>query len=132
MRPAWRTTSYQQVQRPASYADWEAIVLSQIADLADFADHGTLEHDAYLGVDAPRLPGCERATGTRWYNFDPRGHLECGMAGPPGSRDEPDGVRVQLAGPIDPLVPHEPGEEATAALTWADPAQLAICGQQHE
>lgn len=53
LRAAWRTTSYQQVQHPVSYADWQAVVLSQIADLADLTDHGTLDHDAHFGVDAP-------------------------------------------------------------------------------
>jgi hypothetical protein len=132
LRAAWRTTSYPQVQHPVTYADWQAVVLSQIADLADFAGNGTLDDDAYFGVDAPRLPGCQRATGSRWYNFDPKACLECGMAGSLGDWDEPDGIRMLVAGPVDPLVPHEPGEQTMAALTWADLAQLAICGQQYE
>jgi hypothetical protein len=76
-----RSASFRYVEEPATRADWEAIVLSQIVDLADFADHGSLDELAYFGVDAPRPEGCERATGGRWYNFDPRGYLECGMAG---------------------------------------------------
>jgi hypothetical protein len=40
MRAAWRTTPYAFAPEPSSYSDWERIVLSQIADLADRADAG--------------------------------------------------------------------------------------------
>src|SRR5213078_3659578 len=63
------------------FAAWEAVVLSQIADLADFADQGPLDEMAYFGLDAPRPDGACRATWIRWYNFDPVGYLECGLAG---------------------------------------------------
>ncbi len=130
---AWRSASFQHVDEPVSYADWEAIVLSQIADLADFVDHGPLDEHAYFGVDAPRPDSCVRATGIRWYNFDPRGYLECGVAGSLGGWDEDDGVRKPVPGPVVPLVPEpEPGERSVAAVGGAELAELARCGQEYE
>ena len=130
---AWRSASFRYVDEPTSYADWEVIVLSQIADLADFADQGPLGEHAYFGVDAPRPGGCVRATDMRWYNFDPRGYLECGMAGSMGGWDEDDGVRKQVPGPVVPLVVEPaPGERSVAAVSWAELAELARCGQEYE
>jgi hypothetical protein len=121
------------VEEPATRADWEAVVLSQIADLADFADHGPLDELASFGVDAPRPDGCVRATGRRWYNFDPRGYLECGMAGSLGGWDERDGIRDLVSGPVVPLTPEPPpGEHQVTAISWADLADLARCGQEYE
>jgi len=130
---AWRSASFRYVEEPASYADWEALVLSQIADLADFADQGPLDEYAYFGVDAPRPDGCVRATDVRWYNFDPKGYLECGMAGSLGGWDEDDGVRKAVPGPVVPLVREpEPGERSVAAIGWAELAELARSGQEYE
>ncbi|MBO4205843.1 hypothetical protein GSF22_07460 [Micromonospora echinofusca] len=130
---SWRTAEFAHVDEPADHADWERIVLSQIADLADFADQGPLDEHAYFGVDAPRPAGCVRATDRRWYNFDPRGYLECGMAGALGGWDEADGLRVPVPGPVLPLRPEPaPGERPLPTLTWADLADLAICGQEYE
>ncbi|GAA0966203.1 hypothetical protein GCM10009555_007460 [Acrocarpospora macrocephala] len=132
-RPVWRTTSYDLAREPASYADWEQVVLSQIADLADFADAGPLDEYAFFGVDVPRPWGVVRATGVRWYNFDPRTYLECGMAGSIGGWDEADGFRKAVPGPVISLTSEpEPGERPLNTLTWADLAELAICGQEYE
>jgi hypothetical protein len=129
----WRSARFQYVDEPVSHADWEAIVLSQIADLADFADHGPLDEHAYFGIDAPQPDGCVRATDSRWYNFDPRGYLECGMAGSLGGWDEDDGIRKPVSGPVVPLIPEPPpGEHPVAAVSWADLADLARCGQEYE
>lgn len=129
----WRSASYRYVEEPATRADWEAIVLSQIADLADFADHGPLDELAYFGVDAPRPDGCVRATDRRWYNFDPRRYLESGMAGSLGGWDEQDGIRKLVPGPVVPVIPEPPqGERLVTAISWADLADLARCGQEYE
>lgn len=133
MPPAWRTTRYAPVADPRGHADWEAVVQSQVADLADFADQGPLDAYAAFGVTAPRPPGCRRATDARWYNFDPRGYLECGMAGSLGGWDEADGTRRAVPGPVVPLTPEpEPGERTLDGLGWDDLARLAICGQEYE
>jgi hypothetical protein len=130
---AWRSSWFRAVDEPACYADWEAVVQSQVADLADFADQGPLDEYAAFGVDAPRPAGCVRANGSRWYNFDPRGYLECGMAGSLGGWDEGDGVRKPVPGPVVPLAPEpDPGERIVDALSWAVLAHLAICGQEYE
>lgn len=133
VRQEWRTTSYDLARQPASYADWERVLLSQIADLADFADAGSLDEYAVFGVDVPRPPGVARATGVRWYNFDPRAYLECSMAGSLGGWDEADGLRKAVPGPVIPLtLEPEPGEQPLNTLTWGDLAELAICGQEYE
>jgi hypothetical protein len=133
MSPEWRTASYPLTSEPTSYGDWEKVVLSQIADLADFADAGSLDRFAYFGVDVSRPPDVVRATDARWYNFDPRGYLECGMAGSLGGWDSSDGLRTPVPGPVVPLKPEpEPGERPLGVLSWTDLADLAICGQTYE
>jgi len=123
----WRAAEH----RPGDgYAGWEAVVLSQIADLADFADQGPLDKYAYFGIDAPRPDGCVRATGVRWYNFDPRTYLECGMAGALGGWEPEDGIRAAVPGPSIPLKGNPPREAET--LAWSDLTDLAWCGQDYE
>ncbi|MFI6785134.1 hypothetical protein [Micromonospora sp. NPDC050276] len=130
---SWRSASFRCPDEPSTYAHWEAIVLSQIADLADFADQGPLNEYAYLGIDAPRTTGCVRATGIRWYNFDPKAYLECGMAGALGGWSEDDGLRQSVPGPAVPLVNEPgPGDHAIDSLGWGDLAELARCGQEYE
>jgi hypothetical protein len=133
LSPASCTTSRGFTPEPTSYDDWEQIVLSQIADLADLADAGPLDADAYFGTDIPRPTDVVRATGSRWYNFDPRGYLECGMAGSLGGWDETDGLRVTVPGPVISNAPEpKPGERLLNTLSWGDLANLAICGQVYE
>ncbi|MGI5241241.1 hypothetical protein [Dactylosporangium sp. CA-139066] len=131
--PAWRTAEYDFVEEPATFADWEAIVLSQLADLADFAAQGPLDPWASFGVDTPRAADCRRATGRRWYNFDPRTYLECGVAGTLGGWDEEDGLRVPVPGPaVLPAPEPEPGHRAIGGLGWDVLGELARCGQEYE
>jgi hypothetical protein len=133
LQASWRSASLRYTDEPTSYADWEAIVLSQIADLADFSDQGPLDEYVHFGVDAPRAEGCVRATDSRWYNFDPKTYLECGMAGALGGWSEEDNLRQPVPGPVHPLAYEpEPGERVIDSITWADLAELARCGQEYE
>ncbi|GAA4599214.1 hypothetical protein GCM10023194_78740 [Planotetraspora phitsanulokensis] len=112
------------------FARWEAVILSQIADLDDFALQPPGEH-AFFGVDAPRT-STARATPCRWYNFDPASYLECGMAGGLGGWDESDGTRVPVPGPVHPDVPPDPGILSIETVTWDDLAEFALYGQIFE
>lgn len=133
LQASWRSASFRPVETPTSHGDWAAIVLSQVADLADFADQGPLDQYASFGIDAPRANGCLRATDLRWYNFDPLTYLECGMAGALGGWNEGDGLRKPVPGPVVPLKKEpEPGERNVDALGWADLAAIALCGQEYE
>src|SRR5689334_20675556 len=100
----------------------------------DFADQGPLSKWADFGLDAPRAEGVQRRTGFRWYNFDAKSYLECGMAGSLGGWDEDAGVRVPVPGPSVPLKgnPDTDGERILPSLTWADLADIAINGQEYE
>lgn len=108
LHPVWRTRMYV-ANAPETYADWERIIVSQIADLADFADAGGLGAQSYFGADAPRPADCTRATSRRWFNFDPQAYLTCGLQG-------------SLAR----------GVSAADGFSWGDLARLAICGQIYE
>ncbi|GAB2835492.1 hypothetical protein GCM10027176_44800 [Actinoallomurus bryophytorum] len=132
MRAAWRETPHEYAPEPSSYSDWERIVLSQITDLADLADAGPLPPDASFGLDVPRPAGSVRATGERWYNFDPAGYLECGAAGAFGGWDEAGGTRVAVPGPATLPTAEADGVRALGALHWGDLARLAVCGQVYE
>ncbi|GII57244.1 hypothetical protein Pth03_56330 [Planotetraspora thailandica] len=112
------------------FARWEAIILSQIADLDDFALQPPGDH-AFFGVDAPRT-STTRATPSRWYNFDPASYLECGLAGALGGWDESDGTRVAVPGPVHPDVPPDPAILSIETVTWDDLADFALCGQLYE
>jgi hypothetical protein len=77
LRSAWRTASYALTHEPAAYADWEQVVLSQIADLADLVVAGPLDPYAYLVVRAGSPSGVIRrrparqADGVRAAGFAP-------------------------------------------------------------
>jgi hypothetical protein len=133
LQASWRSASFRYTDEPSSYAHWEAIVLSQIADLAEFADQGPLDEYARFGIDAPRTAGCVRATDIRRYNFDPQAYLESGMAGALGGWSEDDGLRRPVPGPVVRFANElEPGEHTIDSLGWADLAELARCGQEYE
>lgn len=112
---------------PEGYADWERVVLSQIADLEDFTAFppGGL---ARFGVNAPRPPGSgRRATPVRWLNFDPAAYLECAVAGSLGGWEAADGARVPLPGGAGPSP-----VRGLAGLDWTTLCRLAACGQMYE
>jgi hypothetical protein len=130
LRQTWRTTPYRLAHEPTEHADWERVVLSQIADLADLADAGPRATHA-LGMEVPRPPGSIRATGGRWHTFDPRAYLERGMAGSLGGREEAGGSRSAVPGPVDPVTAEpESGEQVLNTLSWGDLATLSVCGQE--
>lgn len=114
VQDSWRSAAFDG-ENGSPYALWEAVVLSQIADLADFAERRPPDGDACYGVDAPRSRGCRRATPDRWYNFDPNGYLDCGMSG-------------TLGGWSDDVE----DRKTVGHLDWGDLAGLAECGQCYE
>ena len=62
-----------EISDSSSWADFEATILYQVADLRRMRD-GALNYEwRYLGVQSP--------TNHSWYNFDPLSFLECGLAG---------------------------------------------------
>ena len=133
LRAEWRTADHGFVEEPVTFADWEAIVLGQVCDLADFDDHGGPGQFAYFGTSVPRPAGIERANLGYWFNFDPKTYLECGTAGTLGGWDDDDGLRSPVPGPSVPLRDEaEAGGRPLARLTWADLGNLAIYGQTYE
>nr|BFE38283.1 hypothetical protein GCM10010200_105340 [Actinomadura rugatobispora] len=131
-RPAWSTRDLSLPgDEPAGYADWERVILSQLADLEDFLAHPP-GPQARFGVDAPRPPGTgRRATPRRWYNFDPATYLECAVAGSLGGWDAGDGARVPLPA-ADGAPPARSYVREITTMTWGDLARIAVCGQMYE
>ncbi|GLZ12846.1 hypothetical protein Acsp04_30810 [Actinomadura sp. NBRC 104425] len=130
--PAWSTADLSLPGgEPRGHADWERVILSQLADLEDFLAAPPGPH-ARFGVDAPRPPGGgRRATPARWYNFDLATYLECAVAGSLGGWDAADGARVPLpAGSGDP--PARSYVRPLTSMSWADLARIAVCGQVYE
>lgn len=61
----------------ATFADWESVILFQIADLKRMEESGDLAcPERYCGITSP--------SGTRWTNFDPITYLECAVRGTMG------------------------------------------------
>ncbi|GAA2595577.1 hypothetical protein SMC26_37200 [Actinomadura fulvescens] len=131
--PAWLSKDLSLPGRePDGYGDWERVILSQLADLADFrtAPPGP---QARFGVDAPRPPGTgRRATPRRWYNFDPATYLECAVAGSLGGWDTADGTRVPLAAGAEGPARSRCYLRSITTMSWADLARIAVCGQIYE
>jgi hypothetical protein len=90
----------------------------------------------YFGVRAPRQ--------SYWYNFDPRGYLECAMAGSFGGWEPDDDTgRQYVSGPVAVLA--EDGSIQSASpedlhdpvyqihvVTWEQFKDFMICGQIYE
>jgi hypothetical protein len=116
---------------PSGFDDWERILLSQIADLEDFAaDPPGVQ--ARFGASAPRPPDAgRRATPTRWLNFDPETYLECATAGHFGGWDAADGARVPLPA-AGGLTLTKSTVHPITTVGWTDLAHLALCGQLYE
>ena len=90
---------------------WIARVVRQIIDLREMATNGQLaDKQRYFGINAPR--------GSRWYNFDPCGFLECATAGTFGGRSWEDDPDLEAA----PLT----------AISWEDFRDFLLAGQQYE
>lgn len=71
---AWGQKYEQLLLDEPGFAGWRSVLIQQIVDLREMEAMGTLaDTDKYFGVDSPR--------GSRWYNFDPVGYLECATAG---------------------------------------------------
>jgi hypothetical protein len=91
--PSWLE---QASNRPntSGYGRWEDVILSQVVDLHEMREANMLANDLrYFGLDAPR--------GSRWYNFDPLGFLECGVAGSfDGWQPGDDTERDYVPGPV--------------------------------
>ncbi|GLW66780.1 hypothetical protein Arub01_50240 [Actinomadura rubrobrunea] len=130
--PAWSTEDLSLPgDEPRDHADWERVILSQIADLQDFLAAPPGPH-ARFGVDAPRPPGSgPRATPARWYNFDPATYLECAVAGSLGGWDAADGARVPLP-TLSGEAPTRSYVRPLTSMTWGDLARIAVCGQMYE
>jgi hypothetical protein len=116
---------------PSRFDHWERILLSQIADLEDFAANPPGEQ-ARFGVNAPRPRGVgRRATPVRWLNFDPATYLECAAAGHLGGWDVADGARVPLPA-RDGTTMTRSHVRQIAVVGWADLVHMAVCGQTYE
>ncbi|HEY4459711.1 MAG TPA: hypothetical protein VGN81_35695 [Pseudonocardiaceae bacterium] len=128
----WRTTNLDLRAAADEFDGWERVVLSQIADLRDFAE-GPQQRFPELGVDVPRRPADgARANPVRWYNHSAPSYLECGMAGAFGGWDVDDGIRKLLPGPTVQLHPEPQETIPLAPLSWAELTEFLICGQTYE
>ncbi|WP_232835941.1 hypothetical protein [Actinocorallia populi] len=124
--PAWSGKDLDLTGDPAGYADWERVLLAQIADLEDFVTHP--QSAAGTGVQAPRPPGSgARPTPAVWRNFDPASYCECAVAGAFGGWHRDDGARLPRPGSPD----HSPVRDLTE-ISWLELSRLIVCGQIFE
>ncbi|HJP80499.1 MAG TPA: hypothetical protein VJ914_39880 [Pseudonocardiaceae bacterium] len=128
----WRSTDFDLGATGSEFDAWERVILSQIADLRDFAE-GPEQQFPELGVDVPRRPADgNRANPLRWYNHSVRSYLECAMAGAFGGWDLGDGVRKSLPDPAGQFHPEPPEAILLPPLSWAEMTEFLICGQTYE
>ncbi len=118
----WLNLKRNYEQSVENFADWENVILFQIADLRRISLSGQLEdRERYFGINSP--------SGSRWYNFDPFSYLECGVRGSLGGY-EADEVTV-LQQPSE-------GESADSEVfeitefSWQDFAGILQNGQWYE
>jgi hypothetical protein len=130
--PRWSTydLSLPGGREPEGHPDWERVILSQLADLEDFAANPRARTRS--GVDAPRpAGGRRRATPARWLNFDPASYLECAVVGSLGDRNARDGARVPSRAGRATLVTRCEVRPITT-MSWSDLARIAVYGQMYE
>ncbi|WP_051579624.1 hypothetical protein [Pseudonocardia acaciae] len=129
---SWRTAELGLSGSESGFDAWERTILSQIADLRDFAE-GPKQDYLELGVEAPRRPDAgTRANGPIWYNHSVPGYLECAMAGTLGGWDINDGIRKPVSVPTFHIYPEPDTIGPLPLLTWPDMTDFLICGQEYE
>ena len=70
----WRQATYDETERASGYDAWHNEIITQIVDLREMAEAGTLDDEwKSFGTQSPR--------GRDWYNFSPEGYLECAVSG---------------------------------------------------
>ncbi|GAA3206719.1 hypothetical protein [Actinocorallia longicatena] len=123
---AWTTKDLDLTGAPRSYADWERVLLSQIADLEDFVARPPVRDDGD-GVQAPRPEGTgRRATPALWRNFDSAAFVECAIAGAFGGWSASDGARL----PKDDGPRQSPVRDIPE-IPWLELARMLVCGQNY-
>ncbi|WP_129666031.1 hypothetical protein [Phytoactinopolyspora endophytica] len=128
----WRTSDLSVDGATPGFDVWERVILSQIADLRDFAE-GPEQSFPELGVDAPRRQtDGARANARRWYNHSLPAYLECAMAGALGGWDAGDGIRKALPGSAVQIYPEPQSVVDLPSLSWQDFTEFLICGQEYE
>ncbi|HEY4021197.1 MAG TPA: hypothetical protein VGM75_21095 [Pseudonocardiaceae bacterium] len=128
----WRGMDFDLSAASDEFDAWERVILSQIADLRDFAE-GPEQHFPEFGVDTPRRPTSgTRASPLRWYNHSVPSYLECAMAGAFGGWDLADGIRKVLPDPTGQFHPIPPDTISLPPLSWAEMTEFLICGQVYE
>jgi hypothetical protein len=116
---------------------WQGQLARQVVDLHQMAEAGTLADEMrFFGIDAP--------SGARWYNFDPQGYIECGLAGSVGGwTPAANGNRQLVPGPV--AVMNADGSIGTAKpeeleepiipmqhIPWNDFEEFLWAGQNYE
>lgn len=135
--PAWREQYAALDPDQPGFVGWEATLIRQIVDLHEMEEAGTLKNKyRYFGVNAPR--------GSRWYNFDPAGYLECAMDGSlggwePGDPTGRDFVPGQVAvissqGTVESVDPQDLERPVVdlPGLSWDQFQNFIVCGQIYE
>lgn len=119
------------------FEGWKVKLREQIVDLREMDEAGILQNQyRYFGVDAPR--------GSRWYNFDPWGYLECAITGTFGGWQPGDDTgREYVPGKVaamneqgvleskDPREIEDPVLELNH-ITWETFAEFLLMGQMYE
>jgi hypothetical protein len=119
------------------YSGWELVIVSQIVDLREMRQAGTLDNDQrYFGVQSPR--------GGYWYNFDPCSYLECATAGSLGGWQDGDQSGRQYVpgdvaiitgdGSIETRDPRELENpvKPVPGISWNEFSEFLWCGQNYE
>lgn len=133
----WRSLYNRLPTDLADYSGWRSTLIKQIVDLREMGEHGMLANEyRYFGINSPR--------NAIWYNFDPVGYLECGMAGAFGGWEPDDESGRQLVpgavcviaadGSIQTVDPQDiprPQFEITT-ITWDELKDFIECGQYYE
>lgn len=132
---AWKEQKYD--RSLTGFLAWQNRVIYQIVDLRAMEENVSLNDNMrYFGIDAPR--------GSRWYNFEPQGFLECAVSGSYGGWQESDDTgRDYVPSPVavlgeggkiesvDPRDIDDPVIELEA-ITWDKFTEFLFDGQSYE
>ncbi|HRD63418.1 MAG TPA: hypothetical protein PLZ93_15115 [Nocardioides sp.] len=99
--PRWRDEDL--ARQPASGAERVDLMLkSQVLDMEDAEASGAASDEFRgFGLSVGRPPGAKRATDDYYYNWSPRGYVECGVVGAFGGWEPGDDTgRVLVPGDV--------------------------------
>ena len=122
---AWREQYDGLADARNDYDGFAATLIRQIVDLREMEEAGQLDDKfRYFGLNSPR--------GSRWYNFEPLGYLECAATGCFRLRSEGPSVAQSRSAAGSQASNGEPAGSSSSPISWRMVEGFIVCGRIYE